>query len=599
MLVPLQLSIFFRKLAVNLPMDNIKKNREFWKPEKRISKGATAYHNAVVDAPYYVEILEELIFSALPNIKENDIVVDYGAGTGVSALYLLKHLKSPITLWLVDNSPAWLGKAYEVLGHRKFIKCLLLEKKNGYYSSLNETLGDKKVDYVISGNTFHLIDDIENIFSGINLALKDKGIFSFESGNIINKKSPEGALMVDSTVKRVHDIALNLIKNDPMFSDYKKGIDERIEKEKSQRKFVFPDPRPAEFYLDALKKTGFEYGEPEFKLFKVKYSDWLNFLRVKRLQAGILPEIGGYNPTPKEANDRDKLITKAATQLFKDLEKNNSMADEKSFTIEVAYFTSQKIEEPYAEKLIEIKLFAGKTALITGGSRGIGKETAIELAKQGSNIIINYNKDEIGAKKVVSEVKSLNVECIAVQADVSNLNEVKGMFDEIRKKFDTIDILVNNAGIIIDKTLKNMNSDIWKKVIDVNLSSVFNVTKMAIPLINFKGRIINVSSISGLDGNFGQTNYAASKAAIIGFTKSLAKELAKKKITVNTVAPGYIKTQMTSEMSTESKKRIEDRISLNELGDPKDIANSIVFFASDKSRYITGEVLRVDGGLRT
>ncbi len=295
------------------------KDIKLWKPEKSISGGATAYHNAVVDAPYYIRILEEMVHLALPKIKEGDLIVDFGGGTGASALSLLKHVKFPIELLIVDNSPAWLGKAHEVVANKEFVKCLLLEKRNGHHLTLVESIGEERADHVISWNTVHLIEDIEYTFEGIYDALKEDGVFSFESGNIIDKNSPKGALMVDSTVKRVHDIALDLIRNNPNFSEYEKDIDERIKREETQRKFVFPDPRPAEFYLDTLKKIGFEYDKPQFKLFKVQYSDWLNFLRVKRLQAGILPEIGGHRPTPKEENDRDILITKAANQLFKEL----------------------------------------------------------------------------------------------------------------------------------------------------------------------------------------------------------------------------------------------------------------------------------------
>ena len=238
-----------------------------------------------------------------------------------------------------------------------------------------------------------------------------------------------------------------------------------------------------------------------------------------------------------------------------------------------------------------------KTALITGASRGIGKVISIELAKNKVNVVINYKEDENQVKEVVDEIKKFGVDCTALKADVSDFDEVKAMFEDVKKDYNGLDILINNAGILLDKTLKNMPLEIWKSVINVNLNGIFNVTKNALPLMKENGRIISISSIIGLDGNFGQTNYAASKAGVIGFTKSLAKELAKKKITVNAIAPGFIKTYMTDNVPSESKKTIENMIPLGEFGVPEDVSNAVVFLSSSKSRYITGEVIRVDGGL--
>ncbi len=255
---------------------------------------------------------------------------------------------------------------------------------------------------------------------------------------------------------------------------------------------------------------------------------------------------------------------------------------------------TKKIKEKdfYDKKLLE-----KKTALITGASKGIGRAIAIEFARHGANIIINFNKNEKTAMEVVEEIMKYKVDAFPIKADVSNFEEVKGMMFKIKEKFGNIDILVNNAGILSDKTLVNMDSENWKEVIDINLTGIYNVTKNTVPLLKENGRIINISSIVGLDGNFGQTNYAASKAGVIGFTKSLAKELAKKKITVNAIAPGFIKTDMTESIPHENRGVIENRILLKELGMPKDIANAALFLASSKSRYITSEVLRVDGGL--
>lgn len=238
-----------------------------------------------------------------------------------------------------------------------------------------------------------------------------------------------------------------------------------------------------------------------------------------------------------------------------------------------------------------------KVALVTGASRGIGRAIAIELAKNNMNLIVNYKDDEREAIAVVEEIKKIGVESIAVKADVSNFDECAAMIEVIKKKFGCLDILVNNAGTLLDKTLKNMTKEQWNLVIDVNLNGIFNVTKNALSLMRDNGRIISISSIVGLNGNFGQTNYAASKSGIIGFTKSLAKELGKQKITVNAVAPGFVDTNMTKGMPFIRKKIILAMVPLGRLGTPEDIANLVGFLASDKSCYITGEVICIDGGL--
>ena len=242
-------------------------------------------------------------------------------------------------------------------------------------------------------------------------------------------------------------------------------------------------------------------------------------------------------------------------------------------------------------------MLKGKTALITGASRGIGKAIAIEFAKNHANVIINYYNDLAEARGVVDILKKYGVESIAVKADVSKFDEVKQMSEIIQQKFKKVDILVNNAGIVKDRSLKNMTLDEWHAVINTNLNGVFYVTKMILPLIGEGGRIINVSSIVGQYGNFGQCNYAAAKAGIIGFTKSLAKELGRKKITVNAIAPGFVKTSITKDIPFFRKKIISYMTPLKEEADPKDIADVVTFLASDKSRYITGAVINIDGGL--
>lgn len=324
----------------------IEKNNEIvlkpWRPDKPASKGATAFHEAVVNSSWIKDILHEIVAIVSSKIQKGDVVVDFGAGTGTSSILLLKHLKQEINLWLVDNSQSWMTKAYELLNGFSNVEYFILEKKGNSYATLAETVGEEVVDHVISANTVHLIPDIKEVFSGIYLALKKGGTFTFQTGNFVRKNRPEGALMIDDTVKIVHDIALDIVRTDPKLAIYKEGLNGRIEAEESQRKFVFPDPRPIEVYLDALKESGFDFQAPIYIPVKVKYSDWLNFLRVKRLQAGILPEIGGKEPSPKEEEDRDALITRGALKLFKDLELNNPLADEECFTIDIAYVTAVK-----------------------------------------------------------------------------------------------------------------------------------------------------------------------------------------------------------------------------------------------------------------
>src|SRR3989344_5710256 len=242
-------------------------------------------------------------------------------------------------------------------------------------------------------------------------------------------------------------------------------------------------------------------------------------------------------------------------------------------------------------------MLSGKIALVTGASRGIGKAIAIELARNGSDVVDNYNRNEKEALEVVEEVRKLGCKSIAIKADVSSFDDAAAMFDAVKKEFGRIDILVNNAGITMDRTLRKMTHEEWNKVIEVNLSSVYNATKNALPLMGKDSRVINISSIVGLYGNFGQTNYAASKAGIIGFTKSLAKELGKHDITVNAIAPGFIESEMTRKIGFLKKKVLMWMIPLKKVGLPEDVAHLAAFLASDRSSYITGQVISVSGGL--
>lgn len=240
-----------------------------------------------------------------------------------------------------------------------------------------------------------------------------------------------------------------------------------------------------------------------------------------------------------------------------------------------------------------------KVALITGATRGIGKQIALKLAKQGYSIALNYRKENeelINAKK---EIEAENVECLCVQGDVSSFEECERFVKETAEHFGTIDVLVNNAGITKDMLLMRMKEEDFRQVIDINLVGTFNVTKNVIPYMMKarNGRIINISSVVGISGNAGQTNYAASKAGIIGFTKSLAKEVASRNILVNAIAPGFIETSMTDVLKDEIKEEIAKAIPLKRMGTAEDVANVVKFLTSEESSYITGQVLHVDGGM--
>lgn len=240
-----------------------------------------------------------------------------------------------------------------------------------------------------------------------------------------------------------------------------------------------------------------------------------------------------------------------------------------------------------------------KIAVITGGSRGIGKEIAKKLAYNGANIVINYTSKEEEALKTKEEIENLGVKCIVIKCDVSKSEEVNEMINKTIKEFGRVDILVNNAGITKDNLLMKMKEEDFDKVIDINLKGVFNCTKAVTrPMMKNKyGKIINISSVVGVIGNVGQANYCASKAGVIGFTKSTARELASRNININAVAPGFIDTDMTKVLSDDIKNSMLSTIPKKEFGKPEDIANAVVFLASDMSSYITGQVINVDGGM--
>lgn len=240
-----------------------------------------------------------------------------------------------------------------------------------------------------------------------------------------------------------------------------------------------------------------------------------------------------------------------------------------------------------------------KVAFITGATRGIGRAIVLELAKEGYNIALNYRTENEALETLKKEISELGVECYPVQGDVSKAEDSERMTKEIIEHFEQIDVLVNNAGITKDKLIQRMKEEEFTDVINVNLVGTFNITKNVIKYMTKKryGKIINISSVVGISGNAGQSNYAASKAGIIGFTKSIAKELASRNITANAVAPGFIQTDMTNVLKDEVKEAIEGTIPLKRLGTAEDVAKVVKFLASDDSNYITGQVINVDGGM--
>lgn len=240
----------------------------------------------------------------------------------------------------------------------------------------------------------------------------------------------------------------------------------------------------------------------------------------------------------------------------------------------------------------------GKIAVITGGARGIGKEIAKVLAKEGANCVLcDINAQEL--ETAAGEIESLGVQCLPLALNVCNLKQCEEAVNKIIDKFKKIDILINNAGITRDGLLLRMKEEDWDSVIAVNLKGTFNWTKAAIKFMlkQKSGRIVNVASIIGVMGNAGQANYAASKAGIIGLTKSVAKEVASRNINVNAIAPGFIETKMTEVLSEEVKEAMRKQIPLNRFGKPEDVGNLVLFLVSDDASYITGQVIKIDGGM--
>jgi len=241
----------------------------------------------------------------------------------------------------------------------------------------------------------------------------------------------------------------------------------------------------------------------------------------------------------------------------------------------------------------------GKTALVTGGSRGIGRAIALKLADCGANVALTYARSAEAAEEVKKLIEDHGVECMAMQADAVNTERAAETVQQVISKWEKLDILINNAGINQDNLILRMSENQWDEVVDTNLKSVFNYSKaVARPMIrNKSGSIVNISSVVGISGNAGQSNYAASKSGMIGFTKSFAKELASRNIRANVIAPGYITTEMTDKLEDKQLSEINEQTPLGRPGSADEVADVAAFLSSDLSSYITGEVIRVDGGM--
>lgn len=239
-----------------------------------------------------------------------------------------------------------------------------------------------------------------------------------------------------------------------------------------------------------------------------------------------------------------------------------------------------------------------KVVVVTGGADGIGKATALRFAQEGAKVAV-WDLNETKGAETVAEIKAMGVEAIFIKVNTSQFVEVERASQQVVEYFGRYDVLINNAGITRDATLKKMTPDLWQQVIDVNLTGVFNCAKCAADIMTEQnwGRIINASSVVALYGNFGQTNYAATKAGLVGMTKTMAKELGKKGVTVNAVAPGFILTEMVKKMPAEVLKSMEDKVPVRRLGLPEEIAATYAFLASDDAAYINGTVISVDGGI--
>ncbi len=264
-----------------------------------------------------------------------------------------------------------------------------------------------------------------------------------------------------------------------------------------------------------------------------------------------------------------------------------------------SYILSSRCKTEAFDAEGEAMRLKGRVAVVTGGSRGIGRAIALALAEEGADVAVNYQRNEAMAREVAQAIERTGRASDIYQADVSDPEQVQRMRDAVLKRFERVEILVNNAGINRDKSFAKMDDDTWRSVISVNLNGVFYCTKVFLDAMAARGygRIINISSIVGQMGNFGQANYAAAKAGLLGFTKSLARELAGKGITVNAIAPGFIATDMVSGVPDDVKQKILAQIPLQRFGKPEEVAKAVVFLGSEDASYITGQVLNVNGGM--
>lgn len=247
---------------------------------------------------------------------------------------------------------------------------------------------------------------------------------------------------------------------------------------------------------------------------------------------------------------------------------------------------------------MQIRLDA-RVALVTGGSRGIGRAIAQSLATTGATVVVNYRGNQAAADETVASIEAAGGKAVAIQADVANAEDVERLFKDVSERFGRIDILVNNAGITRDTLMLRMKDDDWDAVMDTNLRGLFLCTRAALrPMTRARwGRIINITSVVGLMGNAGQANYAAAKAGIIGFSKSVAREIGSRSITVNAVAPGFIDTELTAVLGPETREALIKQIPLGRLGTPEDVASLVTFLASEQAAYITGQTFNTDGGM--
>ena len=241
---------------------------------------------------------------------------------------------------------------------------------------------------------------------------------------------------------------------------------------------------------------------------------------------------------------------------------------------------------------------SGKTAIVTGAGHGLGKAAATRLHAAGANVVVNYFEDDQGANRSIAEdaARELGERAVTIAADVRNFDQVSAMFNQAIEHFGSVDIVINNAGILADRTVKKMTTEQWQRVIDTNLTGVFHVCKAAAEYIADGGRIVSLSSISGFEGFFGQANYTAAKMGVVGLTKTLCRELAKRQVTVNAVAPGLFMTQMGHAVPEEHREKMIEQIPLGRTGEPDELACVILFLCSDLATYVTGQTIHVNGG---